>query len=253
MFTHGQIVFEVLLVNPPKGAQEIPYCGPQALNRVGVDLPDAIAIIISGPFFGTMTDGTVPTLDPPIARPLIGVATRLPLRIAMDMRLQRDAIRMLADPQATASSLAPNRSHHRGSIVLIGAVSFAFVGVPPGWVGRVGVALSFFPPHSGTSHRSPCPHPARTLRPTSHNRWPAPSAVRDAPCSDIPPIPRLRWRYSPLCKRHGAATPFGGLITHSQQTLSHCRGYRPGRSVYSGNQRGPVWSAETRAHARSPA
>src|SRR5215470_7336430 len=240
MFTQGQIVLEILLVNPSKGAQEIPYRCPQSLNRVGVDLPDAIPVILAGPFFGSMTDGAMPTLDPRIALPLISVAAGLPLRIAVDMRPKRDALRVLAYPQATTSGLSPDRPHHRWPIILIGAVSPPLVGVPPGRIGGVGVSLPFFPPHSGTSQRSPCQYLARRLLPTSYSRWLAPSAVRDAPCSDTPPAPRPGWHCSPLCRRHGSATPLGEPTAHSRQTRSRYRGgCTPGRSAYSGNRPSP--------------
>src|SRR4029453_8388710 len=97
----------------------------------------------------------------------------LPLRIAVDLRSQRDAIGMRAYPQATASGLAPDCPHHRWPIILIGAVSPPLVGAPPGRIGGVGVPLAFFPPHSGTFHPSLCRYLATRRLPTSYSRWPA--------------------------------------------------------------------------------
>jgi len=40
----------MLLVNTPKGAQEIAQAGPEAFNRIGMHFSDPIAIVIACPF-----------------------------------------------------------------------------------------------------------------------------------------------------------------------------------------------------------
>ena len=59
MFAHGQIVVQIFLVDSAKRAQKIARGCPQAFDGVGMDLPDAIAIVIARPFFLAMTHGVV--------------------------------------------------------------------------------------------------------------------------------------------------------------------------------------------------
>jgi hypothetical protein len=42
MFADGQIILEILLVNSPKGPQEVPDRRPQSLNGIDVDFPNPI-------------------------------------------------------------------------------------------------------------------------------------------------------------------------------------------------------------------
>jgi len=53
--TDGDIAKEILLVNTFKGVQEIANIRPHAFNRVAVDLTKAIAIVVAGILFSTMT------------------------------------------------------------------------------------------------------------------------------------------------------------------------------------------------------
>ena len=50
MFAHGQIVVQMLLVDASKRAQKIAGRGPQAFDGMGVDFPEAIAVVLA-PFF----------------------------------------------------------------------------------------------------------------------------------------------------------------------------------------------------------
>ena len=98
MFTDRQVVFKVLLVNPPKRTQEVTHGGPQTLDGVDVDLADAIAIIVPCPFLSAMTDRTVRTPDARIALPLVRIATGRPLGVAVDMGAEGGPIGMLSYP-----------------------------------------------------------------------------------------------------------------------------------------------------------
>ena len=59
MFAHGQIVVQILLVDSTKRAQKIACGGPQAFDGVGMDLADAIAVVIARPFFLAVTHRVV--------------------------------------------------------------------------------------------------------------------------------------------------------------------------------------------------
>ena len=88
MFTHRQLLFQILLVDPPKGAQKIASGSPQPLDRVGRHFPHAIAVVISFPFLPAVTDREVGALDPIVTLPLIGVTSRQRLRIALHILSQ---------------------------------------------------------------------------------------------------------------------------------------------------------------------
>src|SRR5215207_3960580 len=119
MFAHGQIVVQILLVDPAKGAQKIAGCRPQAFDGVGVNLADAIAIVVARPFFLAVTHRVVSTLDPVVALPFIGVTSGVSFRVPMDVLLQRLAIRMVPHAQTTLSTVASHGSDNRRSVVVV--------------------------------------------------------------------------------------------------------------------------------------
>lgn len=59
-----------------KRTEEIPHGRPHTLSRVGMNFTDAVAIIISGPFFVGVTDGGVGSDDMVVSLPFIGVDLR---------------------------------------------------------------------------------------------------------------------------------------------------------------------------------
>src|SRR5262245_4312331 len=250
MLTDRQIVLEILLVNTPKGSQKVPDRRPQALNGIDMDFPDPIPIVIPCPFPHAMTDGAVRAVNARIALPLISIAPGLTARVAMDMGLQRRPVRVLAHAQPTPSRASSNRTNHRRPIILIGAVPRALVGPSPWRIGGVGVPLTFFPPHSGTSHLSRSRYPSTLPLLTTYSHWLAPSAVGCGPFSDTPPVPQLGWHCSRPCTRRAPAARLGGPTTHSPQRLSRCKDCRPDRNTCSGNRRSPAWSGETPVPAR---
>ena len=56
-----------------KRTQEVTHSGPHALSRVGVNFTDAVAIIIPGPFFSAVADGSVGSDNVVVSLPFIGV------------------------------------------------------------------------------------------------------------------------------------------------------------------------------------
>src|SRR5262245_64744127 len=122
MFTDGQIVFEILLVDSAKGAQEVTHRRPQAFNRIGMNLSNAISILISSPFLDAMTDRAMRPVKVCISLPLVGVAAGVAPRVVMAVGAQRSPIRMLPHPQATVPTLASDGPHHRPPIIFIGTV-----------------------------------------------------------------------------------------------------------------------------------
>ena len=107
MFAHGQIVVQILLVDSAKRAQKIAGGRPQAFDGVGMDLADAIAVVIARPFFLAVTHGVVGTLDAVVALPFIRVTGGVFLGVAVHVLLQRLPIGMLAHAQPTLPTVAP--------------------------------------------------------------------------------------------------------------------------------------------------
>src|SRR5262250_1382390 len=101
MFTHRQIVFQTLLVNPAKRSQKVAGCRPQSLDCVDMHLSHSIPIIISGPFFLAVTNRAVVPVDSSVALPFVCVTGGLLLCVPMHVLLQSLAIGMLAHSQAT--------------------------------------------------------------------------------------------------------------------------------------------------------
>ncbi|MEZ4705580.1 MAG: hypothetical protein R3A44_00155 [Caldilineaceae bacterium] len=56
-FSHSDIASQMLFVNPFKRTQEVARIGPKTFGGIDMDLANAIAIIVAGPFAGTMTNG----------------------------------------------------------------------------------------------------------------------------------------------------------------------------------------------------
>ena len=46
---HRHVLVQILLVHPAERAEEVPQAGPQPLQRVAVDLADAVAVVVAGP------------------------------------------------------------------------------------------------------------------------------------------------------------------------------------------------------------
>jgi len=233
-----------------KGAQEVAHRRPQALDGVDVHFPNAVVVVIPRPLLAAMTDRSVAALDMIVARPLIRMTACGRAGEGVDMATQGRPIRRLPYPQPAAARAAAHRPHHRGPIGLISALPLALVGPAPGRIAGIGVPCPFFPPQSETSRRSPSRHPVRPPAPTGHSRWPAPSAVRDAPCSDTPLAPPPDWHCSHLCTRPGAVARLGWPLIGSPQRPSRCRGCPLGRSVCSDHRPTPAGSGEPPAPAR---
>jgi hypothetical protein len=54
-FTDRDVASEVALMHPSKGTQKIPHARPSSFDRVGMDFPNAVTIVIAGPFALRMT------------------------------------------------------------------------------------------------------------------------------------------------------------------------------------------------------
>jgi hypothetical protein len=151
---------QVLLMDTPEGPQICPECRTYPLAGVTMHLAAAITIIITRPFVHTVAHRGMDWMTPSVALPFVRVQLRAVSRnVFGDECLASPSIRMVAHPQALLARLARDDTDDRGPIVGIGAMSFAFIGAPPGRIQGVAMRRAFFPPRFGTT-RSPqrwCP------------------------------------------------------------------------------------------------
>jgi len=171
MFTHSQIAVQVFFVDTAKRAQKIACGRPQPFDGVGMHFPDAIPILIAGPFLLAVPHRVMSPFDAVVALPLIRITGGACLSVAVDVFLQRLAIGMLAHAQSTLPTLPADGADDGRTIVLIGPVPTAFVGAAARRIARVAVFVAFFPPRSETSPRFPSRCPVTLSRLTSYIRW----------------------------------------------------------------------------------
>src|SRR4029079_9442279 len=95
MFTPGQRVVEIVLVDAAKRAQKMAGGCPQAFAGVGGDLPDAIAVVIPRPFFLPMPHGAMGARDPGAALPFLCLTGGVLLGVALPVLLPRLPVGMV--------------------------------------------------------------------------------------------------------------------------------------------------------------
>ena len=71
--TDGKIGSQELLMNTAKQAHEVAHERPHAFNGIDMDFAQAIAIIVTRPFFEGMTDGAMRTVHLIVTLPFIVV------------------------------------------------------------------------------------------------------------------------------------------------------------------------------------
>lgn len=136
-----------------KRAQKVTYGSPTAFAGVGVDFADAVAVIVTCPFVLPVTNRGVRARHILIAAPFVGVTHRGSLRRRRDVLLQGWLVGMRNDGQPYLPTLTPKGPDDRRTIILIGAMTFAFIGATTRWIVGVEMRFAFFPPRSETSPR----------------------------------------------------------------------------------------------------
>jgi hypothetical protein len=151
---------QVLFVDTPEGTQVGAERGAGPFTSVAVNLTPAIAIVIPRPLAQPVGNCGMTRMAPMITLPFIRIKQRAPRRhIVGDQVVTGVPVGMVADPPALLARVARNDTDDGGTIVRVGAMSFALIGAPPGWISRVRVRRAFFPPRCGTARRPrrPCP------------------------------------------------------------------------------------------------
>ena len=152
MFTHGNIILQVLLVNSAKRSEKVSQRDPQAFNSVDVNFSDAIAVIVARPLFLTMTDHPVTTRQLGVALPLIAVTGRGAVGEPLNMPVQCLFVGALFYSKATLAAAPSDSSDDGRTVILICAMTALLVCAPTWRISLVLMAFSFFPQRSETSH-----------------------------------------------------------------------------------------------------
>jgi hypothetical protein len=83
--TDSKIARQVLFVNATKETEEVTDQSPHAFHSVDMNFADAVAIVIPGPLFESMTNRGVRTLKMVVTLPFIGVDKAVLLGKVLDM------------------------------------------------------------------------------------------------------------------------------------------------------------------------
>src|SRR5438093_1865637 len=159
--TNGDVPTQVALMHALEWTQEVTHLHPQPFHRVDMHLSDAVTIIISRPFLdgvlhggAVSPDSGVHTVDAYaiVPRPFVGVHLAPFLGEISYLVAARPPGGVTAHSEAHLPTLPTYSTQDGRTIILKRAMTSAFVAPPPGRVPPVGVRLTFFPPHSETSH-----------------------------------------------------------------------------------------------------
>jgi len=121
--TNSNIAKEIPLVNAFEGAQEVADIRPHAFNSVAVNLAKPIAIIVTGVFLSTMTNGGSIPLYAVVALILIGVDQCFFTCEALNMSPESNAVRVIDHPQTNLPSFTSHCTQNRRAIIGISATS----------------------------------------------------------------------------------------------------------------------------------
>jgi hypothetical protein len=167
MFAHGQVVVQLLCVDSTPRAQKSAGRGPQACDGMGVDSPDALAVVIARPLFLPLPHRGVEPSEMLVPLPFLRVTGRVCLGVAVPVFLPRLPLRVRTPPHPALAPFPADGPDHGRTILLIGAGPPALVGAAARRIARSTGFVAFFPPPAGTSPRFPSPDPARPAALTS--------------------------------------------------------------------------------------
>jgi hypothetical protein len=245
MLAHGQIAVQIFFVDAPKRTQEIARGCPQPFDRVGMHLPDAIPIVIAGPFFLTVTHREMHTIESVVALPFIRVTDGFFLSVLVYVLLQRLPISMRAYAQSALPTVPADGPDDGRTIIVIGPMASAFVRAAARRIAWIAVCVPFFPPRSGTSHQFPSQHPVTPVGSTSYTPWLGAACATDGHTDAKARVLPLTLSLVRLCKSRVLTTPPGAALDCSPQKWFPYRGYTSGGSGDSGNRQSPACASET--------
>jgi hypothetical protein len=141
------VLGQVVLADPAKDPQVVSQPGPDPLQCIVMHLADSVAVIVSCPLVGDVTDrrmSEAQLLEMIVGRPLVAVDHGPGSGRIADERLQRCPIGPFHHPRPKQAGVTPGHAGHRGPVVGEVAVATPLVGSSPGRVVGIGVKNAFF-------------------------------------------------------------------------------------------------------------
>jgi hypothetical protein len=244
MFAHGPIAVQIVFGDAPKRTQEMARGCPQPCARGGMHLPEAIPLVIAGPFLLAVTHGGMETIAAVVALPFIRVTEGVFGGVAVYVLLPRLPISMRGYAQSALPTVPANGPDDGRTIILIGPLASAFVRTAARRVAGMAVFVPFFPPRSATSPQFPSQRPVTSVGLTSHPHWRGAACATDGHTDAKAPVLLLTRSLVRLCKSHVLTPPPGAAPDCSPQKWFPYRGYTSGGSGDSGNRRSPACASE---------
>ena len=208
---------QVLFVDTPEGTQIGPECRAHSPASVAMDLALTITIVIPRPFAHPVGNRGMARMAPPITLPFIGIEQCAAGRHTVSNKVVAGLpVRMVADPPALLSCVARDDADDGGTIVGIGTVPFALIGVPAWRIVGVAMRRAFFPPRSGTVR--PPQRRCRALHRSAPCRRGVWSCLRERPSSRA---------------RRAMGSPLATPRSNSTRVAGRCRVFSKAVSVSS--------------------
>jgi hypothetical protein len=136
-FKDQGILSQVFLMKAAKRPHKVAPVGPQSFNGIGMDLIDAVSVVVSSPLSLTVPDGVVVAVGVSqglIGMSFIGINRSVWLSGCLDQRYDRFLFSIGADFQPDLVGLTSNQPNNGRTVCFHRASPTSLVGSRPGWV-----------------------------------------------------------------------------------------------------------------------
>ena len=106
-----------------------------------------------------------------VTQPFIGIDLNANQSEGMDVMFESFLVSVANHPQTNLTTLTPYRTHNRWTIIVISPMAALFVSPAARGIIRIGVILTFFPPHSETFRRFQSVYRVRALVVDGVGHW----------------------------------------------------------------------------------
>ncbi len=130
---NGDIPAQKVFAHTTKGTEKITKACPQALNSIGMNFANAIAIVVACPFVLTVTDHRTRAADSVVAIILIGVYVCAFACEAFHMGTQGHLFGVRRDAETHLSGLTSDGAHHRRTVIGKGTWDLRSIGRSCSW------------------------------------------------------------------------------------------------------------------------
>jgi hypothetical protein len=149
-----------------------------------MNLSDTVSVIITGPLFLAVADGSMGPDDMIVALPFIGVDRSPNLSEGMNVFFESFPVGMMHHTQPHLSTITTYGPNDRGAVIIVSAMTRLFIGPTAGWIIRITVIVTFFPPRSETSRQFQSVHLSRGFGADRVGHWLESPGVLRVPFDD---------------------------------------------------------------------